>query len=397
MKIIARVVSCAAVLGLALGTGLHASTQWAVTADQNSVYVVKYDGGTPTTASAPAGLLPGANFTGIAVWHDYVLLTDSSTTQAQLRIGRLHAMASTPRVEWLDSISLQLTGTSTYLTNPAAIAVNSDGGVYVLGNSSQLSNYAYIPYVYGWSPGSMAINDVSNGYLRDVDAGGIDTGATIALKGYTNDHSMVTSAVGGAVASPVETGDRGNQPRAIAEGTNGLSYIANWVTADSDGFVDVPGSISVISSGLGSAVASAVLTPDFQPNDISFFTRDGVNYLGIVGITTSGVNQAWRVTLDPSGIPMMDSGVQKLTLSSGSQHSNSQRVDVSPDGSTLWVTDPGWKGITAIDTGSDWTGHQLVMTSGAPVYVGTYVPEPGSLVAILTGLVGLAGLRRRRE
>jgi hypothetical protein len=276
--------------------------------------------------------------------------------------------------------------------------VDANGGVYVLGDSSQpSSNFAYIPYLSGgWSQLAVAITGMSGGLLRDVDASG-DTGAMVALQqNATGAHSLVAWALPGSDSTPVDTADRGSQPKGIAKGTNGMSYVANFATDGVEG-VWPPGSISIINnSSLGiPIVVPAVPTLDFQPNDISFFTRDGVNYLGLVGRTTAGTNQAWRVTLNDGGMPMMDSSIRRMTLST-TMYSNDQYCAVSADGTLFWVTDPQFNTVTVIDTDNNWQGHQ-VSVFGQPEYIATYVPEPSSLIALLTGAVGLIGLRRRRR
>lgn len=389
------------ILALGLSTALGAaSPEWALTASLNKVFLVKYDGGTVT--SYEAGLLSDSSLTGIGTYHGYIFVADSATSgiipSTTLHVGRMADPLTNPTIQWLGD-PIRLEQGANLLKQPGAVAVDANGGVYVLGGrwsdgSNMHSNYAYVSSGDAWAHSTVNIVDLPTTALMDISATGVGSQAVIANRGggFWFDQTCATGANGASASAPNPLNDGGYFPRGIAAGANGFSYIANYSTelTLNAGPSNV-GSISVINSvSLGKA-SEAFQLGEFRPTDIAFMALGGLDYLGIVGVTTGGVSQALRLTIDPAtGLPIMNTAVlASLDGSSGHYAAG------SADGSLFWATNPQANTVTVLDTLS-WQ-IQSVTVAGSASYIAGWVPEPSSIVALLTGGIGLLGLRRRRK
>jgi hypothetical protein len=391
-------------LALALvlaGTLVNASPQWAVTTTNSDVYLLDYSHpGTPTNAT---GTIPqGSGLGGVAVWGNYAFVAGSA---GKLYIGKIDTTGLIPKINWLNNVTLS---TSTGdLMKPTAVAVDGTGGVYVINDPSgpTHSSFAYLPSSgKTWASSGLNVFTIVDSHgnptalCADVATSESGTQAIIAHRdtrdGDTHfpDQSWVSAITGGSVSTNLPE-DKGYEPRGIAMGTNGLSYMVNHSTDMGHGPAE-QGSISVISSSsLASVVTAAIGTGTFRPTDVSFFTRGSASYLGIVG-TTDGRAEAMRITLGADGSPSMGTAVSKtLDISNAF-------CSVSLDGSVFWITNPGTGVVTALDT-LNWTAAGVTWSvPGQPQYIAAFtpsVPEPSSLAVLLTGSIGLIGTLRRRR
>lgn len=396
-------------LTLALGASLAAAAapQWAVTTSLSKVFVVKYDGGSVT--SYEAAQFSQSNLAGVSSYHGYVFVADNSTSGTTsatlLHVGRIVDPLTNPTIQWLGTSAEHPMGTpisleqgSEVLQQPGAVAVDENGGVYVLGGRyrdslNQIhSNYAYITSATGtWTDASVKVVNLWNTSFADIATNGSQ--AIIANRvigsGFA-DQTWTTAVTNGAPTGPAYLNDNGYFPRGIAVGTNGYSYIANYSTevTSPEGPANV-GSISVVNNNPLASKAAAIALADFRPTDIAFLTVNGIDYLGLVGIGSGG-SEARRYTLDANGMPVLEGFAQK-ELDDSADHFGA----ASGDGTLFWVTNPQANTVTVLDT-LNWTVHS-VGVAGTAGYITTLVPEPSSIIALLTGAVGLLGLRRRRN
>lgn len=397
MKQQIRALTGALVLALVLAaTFVSAAPQWAVTTTNSSVYLLDYGNpGTPTNATGP---LLGSSLGGVAIWNDYVFVASSSGTAGSLHIGRIVTTGLIPTINWMPNTVTLSTPTGNVI-KPASVAVDGTGGVYVINDpqSTTHGSFAYLPSNGAtWASAGLNIFDVPTAYYADVATSGIGTQAIIAHQDESSTwagQAWVAAVTSAGISSTKQPDANGYNPRGIAIGTDGqLSYMVNHLTDLTDTGAINEGSISVVDSSLTST--TVVSTGAFQPTDVSFFTRGGISYLGVVG-TTNGRAQASRITLDALGLPSMGTMVSKtLDISNAF-------CTVSPDGSVFWITNPGTGSVTALDT-LNWTSSVAFAVPGQPQYIAGYspdlVPEPSSLAILLTGAIGVIGsIRRRRK
>lgn len=410
-KLGAIIVAVAVALTMAV-VPANAGKQWAIATGYTSIYMLNLESGGLTNEF---DVLNGGKIQGVAIWNDYVFVADGSSGSGTLHIGQIDTTGLTPKINWrANTVSLGA------LVDPGAVAVDATGGVYVISKSritdgSGTHSYVgYLPYSSGtWSQAGFNLFDRPTGFLADIAATGSGSQALIAHRDVTDssihwaDQSWVSGVnSGGLTGEPYLPEDKGYDPRGITVG-GGLAYMVNHLTEIEESGAQERGSISVLSTTtLQKVVDLAIGTGTFMPTDVSYFSAGGINYLGIVGTTANGPAQAWRITLDANGIPQVTvnesggltgGGVLTHTLTNSDAF-----CTVSPDGTTFWVTSPATGTITALDT-STWQGVDLTV-EGGPRYIAAYtpaeepVPEPSSMLAVLTGLVGLAGaLKRRRQ
>jgi hypothetical protein len=387
------------ILILALGATLAAAApQWAVTSSLNKVFLVKYEGGVAT--SYQAAQFGASSLTGTGSYQSLVFVADTVTTGptpvAVLHVGYIADPLTSQTIQWLGD-PIQLAQGGDVLKQPGAVSVDANGGVYVLGGRWQdgfgnmHSNYAYITSSNGWSSANVSIVNVSSSSLADIATSGSQ--AMIANRNLSSGWADQTwaTAVSGTTANPSTLPNdalSGYFPRGIAMGDNGFSYIANYSTevAPNMGPSDPGvGSISVVGSNL-----PAIQLGSFRPTDIAFLSVGGIDYLGVVGVTNEGINQAMRLTLGADGQPILGSALTTV-LGGSTDHFCS----ASANGIVLWATNPQANTVTAIDTQS-WTASS-VGVAGPAGYISAFVPEPSSIIVLLTGGIGLLGLRRWRK
>lgn len=392
MRLKIRIFTGVLVLAITLLTAFsaYAGTYWAVTASASKLYLLSSNGF--STSVKTLGDISSSNSTlpGIAVHENMVFVTDPSANT--LRIGQLsNVISGSTGFQWINTVKLK-TNSGLYVNKPKTI-VASSSGIYVLGSqysddSSNLhSCYAYLDYSTNWSSPSISIADLSN--TIQADAAASDSGVILANRNYNTssaDETCVTRLYEGSGSSYVALGDGGYFPRAIASGTNGFSYIVNQVVDGSNG-----GSISTFgTNNLTKADSVLTLPNDFVPQDVAFFTVDNANYLGIVGVSGTS-HQALRILINNMGIPDLNN-IMTATLNSSVNHF----CTVSDDNSYFWVTDTNSKMVDVINT-STWA-----MMPGTSVYdsvgaIATYVPEPSSLLILVSMGAGLVALRRRTK
>lgn len=383
-------------------TPASAGAQWAVATSYTGVYLLNLDSGGLSNAMDTG--LTGGSLGGVAIWNNYVFVADGTSGNGRLHIGQIDSTGLTPTINWLpDSVSLGA------LNNPSAVAVDATGGVYVISKdriSGAAGYHSYVGYLPSqgntWASAGLNLFDMPTGFLSDIATTGIGSQALVSHRDARDpeDHwagqTWISSVNSGGIANTNLPEDEGYYPGGIAAGTNGISYIANHPLDR--------GSISVIdSSSLQSIVTAAIDTGSFRPTDISFFSIGPTNYLGVVG-TSQGANQAWRITLDANGVPLVAvDGDGSLSgggvLAQMLDTSNEAFCTLSPDGKVFWVT--SGNEVTALDTNT-WTSVSVSVTGG-PRYIAAFtpsdspVPEPSSLLALLTGSVGLIGVLKRRR
>lgn len=414
MKKHIRAITGALALVLVLaGTAVNALPQLAVAASYTGVYLLDYPDGPGSIASTADPVLTGSNLGGVAIWRDYVFVADGSGGTGRLHIGQIDTTGLTPKINWTSTVNIGTVAGG--VNNPSAVAVDESGGVYIIsgsrsGGADATHSYAaYLPSAgKTWAAAGLNTLDMPTAFFADIDTIG-SSGAIIAHQDARDatkhwaGESWVSAISGANVNATNPTGDHGYEPRGIAAGNNGLSYVVNHSTDKGNG-AEAWGSISVISNATAqSAVNPAIETGNFRPTDVSYFSVNGINYLGIVGTTVGGTDQAWRVQLDANGLPLVAvngsgelSGGSVLTKTLG--NSTDVFCTASPDGHLFWITNPGTGVVTAINT-TTWMGME-VNTTGAPRYIAAYtaaVPEPASLVVLLTGSAGVFGVIRRRR
>lgn len=393
-------------LALALllaGTLVNASPlpQYAITASTGDIYVMDYS--KPGTATNATGSLPyGISFGGVAVYDDYVFAAGSINGAGKLFTGQIDSKGV---ITW-GANPIALNSAVGNMSKPGAVAVDSTGGVYVISNSQSTTRglLAYLPSSGGtWSSAGLNIVNSPTAYFMDIAATGTGSQAITAQRDSQDPvhhwagQSWVSAIAGGNVSKTVLPDQSGYFPQGIAAGTGGLSYMVNYSTDLLGGNgSEEKGSISVIDSANLSSAGNAkdYLTGAFRPTDVAFFTNGGVSYLGLVGIN-AGIIEAKRIELDVNGLPVMQSVVTKQLGTSTTAY-----CAVSKDG-LFWVSTNSSSGgtVTAIDT-ANWTAEAKSWSVvGQPGYIATYtVPEPGSLLVLLTGTIGLIGrLKRRRR
>jgi len=398
------------VLAMLVCSMASAAGKWAVTASLQGVYLINSSQG--NTTSTLVSDFTGASLSGVAVVGSYVFVADtagsSDSNPRLLHVGQLQNLDTSPSIKWFQysydntsSNGIKLQNGSNVLRSPGAVVSDSNGGIYILGarwydsGNNSHCNYAYIAPNSDWSAlPTVQIADIPTASFADIAT--TDSGALIARKDYSGsgwaDQSWVSAVSAGTVGSNSLPDDGGYYPRAIAVGSNGLAYMANASTEVTSGAgpVDI-GSISVLSSSsLAKASDAAIQLGDFRPTDIAFFTVGGVSYLGLVGTSASEGAEALRFALDNNGIPDISSKT-KVNLGTSTSH----YCTVSSDGLTFWVSSSQANTVSMIET-SSWTLHSIQMT--APTgYIASYVPEPSSLMALLTAVCGLALAKRKRR
>lgn len=389
-------------LAIAISAVGDTTTHWAVTTSIDKVFVVKYENG--TVASYQAASISGSFFTGVSSYNGYVFVADkisvNGTSTAVLRVGHVVDLFTDPAIEWVGEPIVLAQGNEV-LRDPKTVTVDSNGGIYVIGgryqdNYNKLhSNYAYITSSNNWAGANVSVVNLQTTSLADIDT--LGTQAMIAHRDLYSgviDQTWVTRVDGSTVMSTQNLDDQGYLPSAIAAGTNGYTYIANGATEDDPeiGLENI-GSISIMDNDLMFRVGPAFQLDTFRPTDISFFTLNGVNYLGLVG-DDEGFSQAIRLTLGEDGLPLPLSGLYHR-LDASTDHF----CTVSADGSLMWATNPQTNTVTALDT-LTWTSHTEALP-GAAGYIAMLtsreVPEPASALALFTGIIGLAGYARMRR
>lgn len=382
------------------------TAQWAVTSSFDKLFLVKHASGSMT--SYQVAEFSGLMMTGVGTYNGYVFVADtisvSGKSSAVLRVGKITDPVLNPTIEWIGA-PITLAQDGEILKQPTSLAVSANGGIYVMGgryvdNYNQThSNYAYITSSNGWQSAQVSVVNLPSTSLADVAPSG--NGAVFAHRNLREgfvDQTWVTTAIGASSGFGKNLEDTGYLPAGIVAGTNGYTYVANRSTEDQPGAgPDDIGSISVMDSATQTRMGPAFQLDDFRPTDIAYFSSGEVNYLGLVG-DDGGLIQAIRVTLGEDGMPLMDS-LMYQQLDASTKH----QCAISEDGKFLWVTNTQSNTVTALDT-SSWTA-QTVGVSGAAEFISAFmpvgsiviVPEPASVLALLTGVISLASLKIGRR
>lgn len=379
-------------LALTLACGLapaFAAAQYAVTASSSKVFLTKYESG--TVSNYVIAELNSSTITGVGTWGEYVFLADAASagdaSPRSLRVGKVvDAATPNPTIHWLGD-PIPLSSGSTLLKQPGAVAVDSAGEVYVLGgrwndgSGHTHSSYARVTSLTPsdlWAdtlPGhvSVSITDLPTTTLIDIAVTEDANKAVIALQDTSTTWDGMSCVLGVATNVTHVLNDTGYFPQGIAMGKAGYSYMLNSSTElDPQYGPDEVGSISVITDALAKA-ADAVQLGSFRPTDAALFTVGTDDFLGVVGVTSGGVSQAWKMPIQTGTALPLAAGAVKVNIDISNNHS----CGLSLDGSLFFVTSPQAGTVAVFDTAT-WTKHASPAL-GAPVgYISPIDPVMGA-------------------
>lgn len=387
MNLRSHILACTAalVLALLLGSALVvvADPHYAVAASTGKVFLITYDNG--TVSSSILSQLSSSSLTGIATWsgHDnQVFVADAAsqgdTVSRTLRAGKIvniGVSGISPSIQWMnDPIPLTQTSPAEQIKDPGTVQVDTSGKVYVAGSrwrdssNAAHSGYACVTPGNNWEDAlgsTVEITSRSTAILADITLNSADQ-PFIAMQDTTTTWAGESCAALSALDPVVQA--KGYFPQAIAAGSSHV-YMANYSTEiNSDYGPTEIGSISCMTETLAQT-GDIIQLDSFRPTDIAFFTTDGNSYLGLVGATTSGQSQAWRIQIEAStGIPQLSSA-KTCNLDSSAIH----YCAVSPDGAVFWATNAQAGTVTAIDT-LTWTASVVPNLGVSVGRIAAFVP-----------------------
>ncbi len=341
----------------------------------------------------------GVKPTGVAVYGTYAFVADASSG-GSIRVLKINNMAGLPTAELIKTIPLSMGTSSDPSGSPGSVSVDSQGNVFVVSETGTKAKYAYLPAPAGmdWANYNTA-NTITAATSSTVDyspivdiatykSGGVDKAITVHQSTEVSALSYVSTIIGPiGTQLTTEIGPTSYNPSAICVDSStgtALAYVANRP-------LDESGIINVIPADSHSNPAVYAL-PSFRPHDLCTFSVGGNSFLGIVGITTGGIHQAWKVPLDSYGMPIFESS-SIFEISIATLH----KAASSSDGSTFWIVSPESKTFTVLNTTS-WSGISVNTAQQiSRVAAFSYVPEPSSIAALATMLMGSLGIALRRK
>lgn len=400
MRHVRVIIGLAVTTMLVLGSITAASAYYATGISSKKVYNFQAAApGGPITSSLFYDFSGGASLGGIAVSNGYAFISDTTDTSGLLHILRLGS--STP---YIGSITLK--SDTAKVMEAGAVAVDANGGVYVLDKSASTSSvYAYVTSSNWANTASAVVNFGSiGGYTPQVGIATYQGGGAAILSGgvdpYNNSYAAKVNGTTGNAPTPVDSGVIDSSiPSAITiDPSSGNAYV---VTRPSDVAVKY-GTLFARGSGLGSLGVGLDLSG--IPHTISLVKDGSVDYLAILGKGTNGGLQGWKIAMN-SGLP---TGVVSTLNIDSTDNSPLHSSVATSDGKMLWFTSPAsqqpqsQKTVGTIDISSwDPTGHATMNFVGLADGVSAIaaydaVPEPSSLISLLGLTTGALALLRRR-
>lgn len=390
---------------------------FAVATSPTALYLLWAEGG-PTRSFVQIFNKGSVGLDGVATYGRWVFMADSSTNS--LLIGELGNLLGTPTFTLRNTISLG--SGSMHVEQPSAVAVDGQGGVYVIGKTwsdggTFRSNYAYISSASGnYGDAVVTVGDLGRSPMADIAAfshGGISS-AIIAHQ-FDGSRTHVSFANGSGITGRIRAGEISDDyVPAYPSGTAVLTglldaplayVISRHNSTDAD---DLFGALDVIRTDTRTVIGSYSFgdggRKGLNPQDVTTWTTgDGAtkrHFLGIIGTpydSTDGPAQAWKIELDGSGLPIW--GTLQTAIWSGTDYSLFQQCAASSDGQVFWSVHPQQEMVIARQT-SFWS-QQIDQFDGqvhdSIKRIATYVPEPSSVLALASFAAGMAVFVRRRR
>ncbi len=383
----------------------------ALTTSSSDLYLLWAEGA-QNGQSCPYNLpLPSTNagsnlaLTGVTAFRDpsnlnIITVAVADENSDQLFVGQLgNLCTSTPVItgSWIP-----LSNGSAYVSQPTSISVDSSGGIYVIGHSG--SNYAYVTGL-GQSP-SVQINQLSSN-LAMAGVAATGSGAIIGSRvvGGTSPGQTTMTGVSPTGTTFTATDTNSYYPAAVtySSGT-GLAY----VVSNAGTFAQQQTGAMVSVDSFGSVSNATNFTNKLNPQDAAAYTLDGQNYLAVVGTPyptngsgSYGSAQAWNIPLSSSGTPALSTAsTANLAISGESDSTLNQQCAVSSDGQVFWYTSCQTNTVGAWSTGNWGTsipGFNVSLDDSARYIAALTVPEPSSIIALLSLVASLVGIAKKRN
>ncbi|MEN6356583.1 MAG: PEP-CTERM sorting domain-containing protein [Armatimonadota bacterium] len=358
--------------------GIAVAAQYAVAVSSSKLYQVRVSGSSMSYKKI-FDLGDSSWARSIATYGNKILVTEVGSGGSSLRAFTLAGGGVT------EEASISMSG----ISYANSVAVDSNGGIYVTDGSSTSSAYAYMSSLSD----TAHVRTIGTGYAPLMDVATSDNSAVIISKhrNDVDDQSNITTLAGGSVGTTISLQSGTNYPRypvAVAA-KSGYAYVVS----------EVYNNVGTNSAALSrySISANTVDTPTqlagFVPTDIITYTSGPIDYLAMIGRTTSGTLQARRTMLIDGAITTW------TTKDLGTDGGVDFQCAASADGSLLWYSSAGgeyvgatsWTNSLATGTGDDISGLVAFTTEMTPV------PEPSSLLALASFGVGAFGFLIKRK
>ncbi|MCE5321816.1 PEP-CTERM sorting domain-containing protein [bacterium] len=361
--------------------GLASASQYALAVSSSKLYQVEVSGSNMTYRQIK-DLGESSWARSISTYGDKVLVTEVTSSGSKLRAFRLSSGGIT------ETASISLSG----ITYANSVASTSSGGIYVTDGSSTSSSYAYMSSLSD----SAHVSTIGTGYAPLVDVATSDNNAVIISKhkDTVTDESHISKVIDGDLKNTksLENGSYPRYPVAVTAKSDYAYVVSEVYNSTSTNCA----ALSVYNISGNTVDPPTQLNAGFVPTDIITYTNtaDSVDYLAMIGRTTSGTLQAWKATISGGTIGTW------TTKNLGTDGGLNFQCAASADGSLLWYSSPtgqyvgatSWSGSVTTDLGDGITG--LVAFTGG---MDPVVPEPSSLLALASFGLGAFGFYRKRK